>query len=264
MPRYASYKKFRRYWKRRPKTTFSKFSTYKNRTSSAQAYQIYRLNKKINYIQHRTKPEVKIAPFIEGVVETATANIAKRPNGFVLTNFVPEDTANVPAGSVKINGRFARMQSLKIIGTLTYSKALDSNVDMQRMPIYMRVVIVQLRSARTDEIRTDDIWSLTVGPGTAGADLGEYAKMRAPLATGLARKCKVLSDKKYMLSDTRQSVDIKTKLKYIKNWYSAPAEIHAKGEIVMFVQMLNPIGAATDDPNKAQFNFVTKLAYTDA
>lgn len=92
----------------------------------------------------------------------------------------------------------------------------------------------------------------------------EYNKMRAPLANGLARKCKVLSDKKYMISDTRQSVDIKTKLKYIKNWYSAPTEIHAKGEIVMFAQILNVIGDTVDDPNTATFSYVSKLAYTDA
>lgn len=264
MPRYASYRKFRKFVRRTPKTSFSKYSTYKNRTSKAQAYQIYRLNKKINYIQHRTKPEVKIAPLIQGTFTTPASASASRASGYVMTNFVSEDTANVPSGYVKINGRFARMQSLKITGTFTYTKSLTSNVDMQRMPCYLRIVIVQLRAARTDEIRTDDVWTLTTEPGGTGTALSEYNKMRAPLAVGLARKCKVLSDKRYMISDTKQSVDIKTKLKYVKNWYSAPSEIHAKGEIVMFAQILNVIGDATDDPNQASFNFVSKLAYTDA
>lgn len=172
--------------------TFSKYSTYKNRTSKAQAYQIYRLNKKINYIQNRTKPEVKIAPLMQQSINTAVVNTASRPDGIVLTNFVNEDATEVPAGSVKINGRFARMQSLKIAGTLTYTKALATNLDMQRMPVYLRVVIVQLRAARTDAIRTDDIWTLRTEPETSGTALTEYCKMRAPLATGLARKCKLI------------------------------------------------------------------------
>lgn len=264
MPRYASYRRYRKYLRRTPKTSFSKYSTYKNRTSKAQAYQIYRLNKKINYIQHRTKPEVKIAPLVQGSFTTPTNANASRSSGYIMTNFVSEDTATVPAGYVKINGRFARMQSMKITGTFAYTKNLTSNLDMQRMPCYLRVVIVQLRAARTDEIRTDDIWTLTTEPGGAGTALSEYGKMRAPLATGLARKAKVLSDKKYMISDTRQSVDIKTKLKFIKNWYSAPSEIHAKGEIVMFSQILNVIGDVEGDPNQATFTFVSKLAYTDA
>ncbi|UPW41443.1 capsid protein [Dipodfec virus UA23Rod_4953] len=264
MPRYGGYRTYRRYAKRSGKRSFSSFNLYKRRTSKAQAYQIYRLNKKINRIQNRTKPEVKIAPLVQSTFTTPTTANTSRSSGYILTNFVSEETSVVPAGYVKINGRFARMQSMKITGTFTYTKAIASNLDMQRMPCYLRIVIVQLRAARTDEIRTDDIWTLTTEPAGAGTVLSEYGKMRAPLAVGLARKARVLSDKKYMISDTRQSVDIKTKLKYIRNWYSAPSEVHAKGEIVMFAQVLNVIGDVVDDPNQASFTFVSKLAYTDA
>lgn len=260
-----AYRNFRRYRRKyAPKRTFSSLSLYKKRTSKAQAYQIYRLNKKINRIQSRTKPEVKIAPLVQGSFTTPTNANTSRSSGYVMTNFVGEEATEIPAGYVKINGRLARMQSMKITGTFAYTKNLTSNLDMQRMPCYLRIVIVQLRAARTDEIRTDDIWTLTTEPAGAGTALSEYGKMRAPLATGLARKAKVLSDKKYMISDTRQSVDIKTKLKFIRNWYSAPSEIHAKGEIVMFSQILNVIGNVEGDPNQATFTFVSKLAYTDA
>lgn len=263
------YRKFARYnrsrrIRRRGFAKFSKYNTYRNRSSVAQASQIYRLNKKINYIQKLNKPEIKIAPLVQNTFTTPASANATRPNGYVLTNLVNEDTTTVPTGYVKVNGRFARMQSMKITGTFTYTKNLTSNLDMQRMPCYLRIVIVQLRAARTDEIRTDDVWTLTTEAGGAGTALSEYNKLRAPLAVGLARKAKVLSDKRYQISDTRQSVDIKTNLRYIRNWYSAPSEVHAKGEIVMFVQMLNGIGDAVDDPNQASFNFVSKLAYTDA
>ena len=154
MASYGNYRRYRRYAKRSGKRTFTSFNLYKRRTSKAQAFQIYKLNKKINRIQNRTKPEVKIAPLLQKTVTTPTSSTASRPDGYILTNFVNEDTAEVPDGSVKINGRFARMQSMKITGTLTYTTAIASNVDMQRMPVYLRVVIVQLRSARTYRIST--------------------------------------------------------------------------------------------------------------
>ena len=146
MPRYASYRRFRKFVRRQPKTSFSKYSTYKNRTSKAQAYQIYRLNKKINYIQHRTKPEVKIAPLMQGTFTTPTNTNASRASGYILTNFVSEDTANVPNGYVKISGRFARMQSLKITGTFTYTKNLTSELILVNNHITIYLLNIQNKS----------------------------------------------------------------------------------------------------------------------
>lgn len=51
----------RRYAKRyyKKKSTFSKYNTYKNRSAKSQAYQIYQLNKKVNRIEAKTRPEFK-------------------------------------------------------------------------------------------------------------------------------------------------------------------------------------------------------------
>lgn len=57
MPRqYRRYKKrfFKRYGS---KSGFSKFSTYKNRSSKSQANQIYKLNKRLTKVENRNKPE---------------------------------------------------------------------------------------------------------------------------------------------------------------------------------------------------------------
>lgn len=58
MPSYRRYAK--RYYKRKLRQrTFTRFNTYKNRSSKSQAYQIYRLNKKVENLRASTKPELK-------------------------------------------------------------------------------------------------------------------------------------------------------------------------------------------------------------
>lgn len=252
MPRYASYRKFRKFARRQPRMTFSKFSTYKNRTSKAQAYQIYRLNKKINYIQKRTKPEVSITPILTRTNNSGAINVLSY-NSATLTNLLPEGSDASTTHSI-INGRFARLQSLTIKGLFTYALAGDSPyADIQRMPCILRVVLVQTRTTRAQALEQSDIFN----PNLTG-----YAAMRGPLATGLARIAHVLSDKQYYISDTKQLVNIKTKLKYLKNWYTAPSDAYAKGNVEMHSLIYSPTGPTTN--GSASFTYVTKVAYTDA
>lgn len=60
MPSYRRYKKrfYKRYGSKKSyNSKFSRFNTYKNRSSKAQAYQIYSLNKRVSTIEKNTKPE---------------------------------------------------------------------------------------------------------------------------------------------------------------------------------------------------------------
>ena len=260
MPRYASYRKYRKFVRRTPKTSFSRYSTYKNRTSKAQAYQIYRLNKKINYIQHRTKPEVKISPILTRTFSNLSES-AESPavtyNASQLSNLRPEGTEVSNQYDV-INGRFARLQSLTVKGIFTYVPPGNSDsgyVDLQRMPVLMRLVMVQVRTTRGAALNQNDVFN---------PDLTGIASIRGPLATGLARIAHVLCDKQYILSDTTQCKNVRVKCKYLKNWYTAPSEVYAKGNIEIHVLIYNPSSSIVGNPSRSSFTFVTKLAYTDA
>ena len=86
--------------------------------------------------------------------------------------------------------------------------------DLQRMIAYLRIVIIQTKATRSALAPANsDIWSSTVqGSDTTTENptaLNEYAAVRAPLQYGLSRIAKVLSDKTYMISDTKQAVNIK-------------------------------------------------------
>lgn len=277
------YKKTRKTtkWRRPRRTTFSKYGTYRYRSSASQARQIYLLNKKINAIMKRTKPEVNIAPLISrtfssdsGTAVSASTNV-KYFGPVELTNLVGQDSAGVN-GFARVEGRFARIQNITVKGTFTYLKSDAGQigaVDLQRQPAYARVVIYQTKTSRETSLGLE-IFSITTA-GTVkdstnsdGTALGNYALMRAPLSLGLARKCKIMSDKLYMISDTKQAINIKTKLKYVKNWYLAPNENAPKGNVMMMVLLYNTSANSEEedivDASECQLNVVSKCVYTDA
>lgn len=228
-------------------------------------------------IQRLTKPEIKIAPLVSGYMnmEGGTA-----PTGYTnvrvflgqtLSNIVNSSTSSPGAGVAVLDGRFCRLQSITVKGVLTFQTLAISGddvapeyADLQRGLTMMRIVLIQLKNTRSNGLPApSDVWSYT----NAGSDQPEgtnymtsLALMRGPLRLGLGRIAKVLSDKTYMISDTRQAVNIKTKLRYLKPWYRSQTEDIAKGSVAMYVMMYST-GIFSSDP---QFDYVSKCAYTDA
>ena len=221
-----------RRYTRRARRTLSSYSIATRTSAKAQSRQIYALRRRMTRIQRLTKPEIKIAPLVNGALATDDGVI---PTGYTnvrvfmpqtLSNVVSESTSSPGAGVAVLDGRFARLQSITLKGIVSYrTSALipgaDDNyppeyADLQRSIAMMRVVILQLKSTRSNGLPApSDVWSYTV----AGSDQAEgstyltpLSLMRGPLRLGLGRIAKVLSDKTYMLSDTRQAVNIKTTL----------------------------------------------------
>lgn len=268
------YRKYRRVgnrYARRSRPGYSMYKLYKSRSSGAQARQIYGLNKKLKAIQRRTKPEIKIAPLVQGRLASTdgtTSNGTQLMPAVNLTNLLPEGTQQ-SGNNVVIDGRFARLQNITLKGLFTYDTAGvgDSNVDLQRMVSYMRIVIIQTKTTRGDSISEADIWPsniLGTDSTITATNLLPFAQLRAPLRPGLARICKVLSDRTYMLSDTRQAINIKTKLKYVRSWYKTPTEVSPKGQVLMFVMMLNQDYANSSNVSTTSFSYVSKCVYSDA
>lgn len=274
----VNYRKYRsrRYGRRGNRRTLSSYSIATRTGAKAQSRQIYALRRRITRIQRLTKPEIMIAPLVNGALSMSDGTT---PTGYTnirvfagqsLSNIVSSSTANPGASVGILDGRFARLQSITLKGILTYdTNALVGDdyppmgADLQRSLAMMRVVIIQLKNTRSSGFPSpSDVWSFT----SAGSNqiegtnyLTSLALMRAPLRLGLGRIAKVLSDKTYMLSDTRQAVNIKTKLRYLKPWYRSPTEDIAKGAVAMYVMMYGE--TSWSDP---VFDYVSKCAYTDA
>lgn len=267
----AYYRKYRRTgyrYARKGRSGYSMYKLYKSRSSGAQARQIYGLNKKMRAIQRLTKPEIKIAPLVQGSIATSVGgtlvNGVRIFGPFGLTNISAQGDT-LPLNYAQLDGRFARIQNITMKGIYTYTMTNATN-DLQRLAGFMRVIIIQTKASRATDIAYTDIISTTTA-GTAGGEgenLNAFAMIRAPLKFGSSRVIKFLSDKTYMLSDTKQAVNIKTKLKYVRNWYKAPAETGAKGNVYMFVMLYNQDTDGEANVSNAEFNYVSKCVYTDA
>lgn len=273
------YRKYRRTgnrYARRGRSGYSMYKLYKSRSSGAQARQIYGLNKKMKRIQRLTKPEINIAPLYQQALVSddggSEVNGVRIYGPYRLTNLAPE--GSTPAASIALlQGRFARIQNITIKGVFTYDQPASeelNSVDLQRMVCYLRVVLVQTKMTRPSAMNNEDVFSRTqegtnLPTGVTPGSLNSFSMVRAPLKIGLARIAKVLSDKTYMISDTKQAVNIKTKLRYVRNWYKAGSEDGAKGDVNMFVMLYNQTAATPlVDASRCRFNFVSKCVYTDA
>lgn len=281
MPYYRKYRRTRGSYTRKGRRNYSMYKLYKNRSSAAQSRQIYGLNKKIKRIQRLTKPEINIAPLVQTTMRSdqgAAVYTGSNVKRFALnlTNLISQDSEPV-AGYVRLEGRFARIQNITIKGTFSYLNAIAGLLgaeDLQRQPAYARIVIYQTKTARAEDVDYTDVFTLSTegtvndSTGNPGDLLSSYALMRAPLALGLARKAKVISDKLYMISDTKQAIMIKTKLKYVRNWYQAPNDNAPKGNVRMMVLLYNT-SAGAEEPSvitasDCRLDIVSKCVYTDA
>ena len=276
------YRRYRRSTRRghSRRKTLSSYSIATRTSAKSQSRQIYALRRRIARIQRLTKPEIKIAPLVNGVLKVSAGTV---PSGYMrtrvylpvnLSNVVASATNNPGTGVSVLSGRFARLQSITLKGHFSYTADAiipgtgdnfpPEYADLQRSISIMRIVIVQLKATRSNGLPApSDIWSYT----TSGSDqaegstyLSDIGLTRAPLRLGVGRIAKILSDKTYMLSDTRQAMNIKTKLNYLKSWYRSPTEDIAKGTVAMYVMIYSPDYLA----GYSEFEYVSKCAYTDA
>ena len=266
----------KRYYRRRyAKKPLSNYNIATRTGAKSQSKQIYYLKKRINRIQRLTKPEIRIIQRNADKINllsgqgNVTWTFSVTPNGTNTRIIFP------PLGSIEANtyggstegealsapspNNFARLNGLKIYGNMQYTALSETSA-----PVNVRLVIVQSKTTRYEGVTAADVFT----SGISGED--NFAAVFGPLQIGLARTCKVLSDKRYCLSYQRPSVNIRTSLKYLMNYYrdsnsntaSGPASSSdgvAKGVIYVFYAIYT---AATT--TVGTLNLMYKLAYTDA
>lgn len=258
----------KRYNRRRnAKKSLSNYNIATKTGAKSQAKQIYYLKKRINRIQRMNKPEIitiqrtgqpidarSSQGFFGWIINTNSEGVAGiTPSlGPQESNIIGQTTAYPP-------NNFARLHSFSLYGNMHYEL---NNVE--REPITLRIVIIQTKTTRGSDVNAGDVF-------TSGFNnLDHFESTFGPLQTGLARTCKVLSDKRYTLTSQRPSVNIRTNLRYLKNYYrdnnssstsGSSSESVGKGTIYVLYSIYS-ISAAVN--KMATLETVCKLAYTDA
>lgn len=247
--RFARYNRSRRI-RRTGTARLSRYNTYKNRSSAAQASQIYHLARRINRIQKLNKPEVKLAHFNVNDNLAFTDGIGQ--NTYRLLQNGTSELSSI------IDGKFARLNSMTFTMSFRYDDPsyVVSSETTQRLPqpIYLRLLFVQFKSSRQSAPEVADLFDTTSG----------FTRTRGPLADGAARVCKILSDKKFMISYNRQTINRVLRFNYLRNYYKPVNEPTAKGDVRLFLQVWNPNVTVDDETTNVILSFNVKTAYTDA
>lgn len=250
----ARYYKRRNYRRRYNRYRFSKFSTYKNRSSKAQASQIYRLNKKIDRLEYKTKPEFKVGrkdTFMS--LTTRYENIRQLWNHSIKL-ITGSDGIDFHTDEIQ-KGLFCRLHGLTIWGNIVRT---DPNAT--HTAGFLRLIITQYRQARSAGISMPDIFS-----GYNDSTFTDMTStiLKEPFKDHVSSTIKILSNRVYKLNNNDiNNVPFKITIpgRRLINFAMNSTEDIAKGDIcVVAVYGQDNI----TNTSAYKINMSCKICYTD-
>lgn len=191
MAPYRRYKK--RYYKYKSRNyrrgKYSRYGTYKNRSSTAQASQIYGLSRRITRIESDTKPEyiqMEQNGYAKQIVSNTDQNVWTTLENYNITSLQHSTTIGgtlqIGFGDLIVN-KTARVFKVIVWGTL--EREVDpSQTDMfdRDTSCYVRLALCQYNAVRYADITPAEIFEYNSGP----------TSYNAPLKKGCATHAKIL------------------------------------------------------------------------
>lgn len=249
MPRYS---RRRTYRSRARKSRFSKYNIYKNRSSRSQASQIYQLNKKINRIEAKTKPEFKTGRK-DALFEIETPNIRQAGLwGHSLKMITGSDGVDLHNEAIQ-QGLFCRLCGLTIWGNI---ERIDVNAS--HTAGFMRLIVFQYRNTRDVGVSMPDIFS-GYNETTMNSSI-----LKEPFKDHINASLKILANRVYKVNNndiTNIPFRITIPGRKLLNFAENSTESIAKGDILMCAI----IGQDKETSSSAyRIKGSCKLCYTDA
>lgn len=246
----------RRYSKRgyRKNFKFSRFNTYKNRSAKSQAYQIYQLNKKINRIEAKTRPEFKTGRK-DAFIEVTTKYQTNELWNHTIKTATTDDGINLHSDEIQ-HGLFARLCGLTLWGNI--SRTLASATSVAGM---VRIIVFQYRQARQDGVSMPDIFS-GYNDGTGSSMTSSILK--EPFKDHVSSTIKIITNRVYKLTNGDiNNVPFKISIpgRRLLNFSMNSTENRARGDIgvcVIYGQSAQTTASAY------KITMSAKLCYTDA
>lgn len=240
----------RRYNKRRynRKYKFSKYNTYKNRSAKSQANQIYTLNKKINTIERKTRPELiqHLNPAYQATVQFETLS-----NNWYTTagqaHFTPA------SWETDVKDKMCRINKLIVYGVLEREAGTEGTID-EHSSCLVRMAILQTKQEKSTLLTPSYFFANTEGT----------LDYKAPLLKGSSAEDRILGV--YNFDLVREYRNMKTfkitlPLKYKQYVKPASSGGYGKGYLYAVCQFFTD-GLKTKV--RYVFTIKSKLLYTDA
>lgn len=245
-----SYRKSPRRYRRGSK--FSRYNTFRYRSSKAQANQIYSLNKKINSIEQRTKPEIKIF---------------QNAYNFSVSEYCGEVYGGLTTGMMtNVQGRIARLQNISAWFNVWKSPSVAEN----NFTSTIRVVVFQIRQSMSSSgfpFHAYDIFNISSSEmDNTDQLIRKRAYMRAlygPLKYGISTKVNILRDFKVAISPDRQRASKRIKIKKPITLEKSQNSSEVYPQNGVFYTIIYTSNKATMTQDEVQFQCNVKVAYVD-
>lgn len=251
------YRRGRRYNRRGRK--LSKANIYGNRSARSQAGQIAALNRKINYISRRDRPEVK--------------TLVRSPNSFTFTSATLDNTYSIyiqplpqPGSSDHgIIGDVYKILSYQLFINMEYfNNSTTGYHDSESAGCTYRILCLQAKAIDSDSLPEgiSNILEFTANTGAA------YSLMtRSPMVTGITKRYRVLFDKTYSLTTNRNQgthrIILRPKSNTVRTQtgQSNPASI-SNNQIITYL-ITSGLHTDLNFTETVEGSVSSKIAYTD-
>lgn len=258
MPRRYT-RKARKSSRRGRKISYSRYSTYRHRSSKAQARQIYGLSKKINSVYRKLKPETQI--------------LSINPDSSVEVKYTSAGDTPIKSTIMELTSLTGGVNYVKIINIKLYLMAAFTNPDDSQVGegdlatenVYFRLVVFRCRGDASSAPSVDQIinsWARQNAPSTDV--LSEKAKWFGPLRSGVTTQYKILLDRKFVLTQNyiqhNKQYNFRCNYKYERA--NVSSQNQHKGAIYALVWAYNP--KVSNPNNYCSCKLYAKQAFINA
>lgn len=253
-------RRYRKNYRKRGSNTLSKYNIYMNKSARSQAKQISTLNRKINRIARRDKPEIKIYTEQAKTFVLASATEDQENTYLVVRQSLPVQGVS--------DGQYIG-DKLKMLNFCVSFNAEYVTTYPSAMYASLRLIVLQrkvLDSTTEASPKIKDILEYNV---YQQADQ-ELLQVSSPFEKGFSKQWRVLYDKNWLLTYNNKPVINKRLYIKVPSRYSSLRTVDPNGNattqnLCYFMFISSGLKWKTEDVNSnINVTWGYKLAYTDA
>lgn len=250
----------RRYRKRANKV-LSKKSIYGSRSARAQSNQIAALNRKVNYIAKRDRPETKVV--LSSTVNKRFTSKLLSEVYEVIVPALPSPSSSTDSGMV---GDVCHMKSFRLNLYAEYFNTSDTGYhNSESAGAVIRIIALQHKVVDNDGIASMSPDNIFNDYGSVGTSYTAIAF--SPFKTGITNKYRVLMDKRYYITTDKNQLCLNIPCplgKYRDLRYTNNLPVNGWSNFVNFVIFVSGLHGDKDFSETVDITYNTKLVYTDA
>lgn len=246
--------------RKRYNRVLSKKSIYGNRSARSQSNQIAALNRKINIIAKRDRPETKVV-LSQTTTKTFTSKLLSGVYE-VIVPALPSPSSSTDSGMV---GDVCHIKSFRLNMYAEYFNTSDTGYhNSESAGGVIRIVAVQHKINDGDGIASLSPADILQDYGSSGTS---YTAMAfSPFKTGITNRYRILMDKRYYITTDKNQLCLNLSCplgKYRDLRYVNNLSINGWTNMINFIVFCSGLHGDSNFSETVDITYNTKLSYTD-